>query len=265
MNDSRAEGYCTYDQADYGFQGILKNICGQKTMTSMDEMFNEETCIRILSLFSGNNELKEMPHKDSLNYYLSKLDPEELSRIREKMIKSLIRTKQFNNARLPNKAWRVILDGTGIHYYKEKPDEHCLVTRRKNEDGSETVLYYRNVLEAKLVPGEKRIISPATEFIENESETVTKQDCEIKAAKRLLADLKEAYPKMHFCIQGDGLYAAESLMEICREYGWNYIFVLKEGRQDFHKKRIALKLALSMWKSQERETPKMWKTQNSHF
>lgn len=231
MNDPRVKGYCIYDQADYGFQGILKSICGQKTMTGMDEMFNEETCIRTLSLFSGNKELNEMPHKDSLNYYLSKLDPNELAGIREMMVKKLIRTKQFNGARLPNNAWRVILDGTGIHYYKEKPDEHCLVTRRKNEDGSVTVLYYRNVLEAKLVLGEKRIISLATEFIENENETVTKQDCEIKAAKRLLADLKKSYPRMRFCIQGDGLYAAEPLMEICREYGWNYLFVLKEGRQ----------------------------------
>ena len=130
-----------------------------------------------------------------------------------------------------NKSWRVILDGTGIHYYKEKPDNHCLVMKRKNEDGSVTTLYYRNVLEAKLVLGENRVISLATEFIENESETVTKQDCEIKASKRLLAKLKESYPKMQFCIQGDGLYAVEPLMEICQKYKWNYIFVLKEGRQ----------------------------------
>ena len=232
MEDPREAAYCTYTPADYIFQGILKNICGQKTMTGMDEMFNEETCIRTLSLFSGDKNLQEMPHKDSLNYYLSKLNPQELIGIREKMSKKLIRSKQFNQARLSNKAWRVILDGTGTHYYKEKPDEYCLVTKRKNEDGSVTVLYHRKVLEAKLVLGENRVISLATEFIENENENVTKQDCEINASKRLLAKLKKAYPKMHFCIQGDGLYAVETLMEICKKYKWNYIFVLKEGRQE---------------------------------
>lgn len=232
MKDPREKAYCTYTPADYVFQGLLKNICGQKTMTEMDDMFNEETCIHTLSLFSGDKDLEEMPHKDSLNYYLSRLDPEELSGIREKMVKHLIRTKQFNQARLSNKSWRVILDGTGIHSYREKPDDHCLRMRHKDADGNIMILYYRKVLEAKLVVGENRVISLGTEFIENENETVTKQDCETNAAKRLLAKLKSSYPKMHFCIQGDGLYAVEPLMKICRGYGWDYLYVLKEGTQE---------------------------------
>lgn len=157
MENPREKTYCTYTAADYVFQGLLKNICGQKTMTGMDDMFNEETCIHTLSLFSGDKDLQEMPHKDSLDYYLSKLDPEELSGIREKMVKHLIRTKQFNQARLENKSWRVILDGTGIHCYREKPDGHCLRKRHRAADGSIMTLYYRRVLEAKLVVGENRL------------------------------------------------------------------------------------------------------------
>ena len=76
------------------------------------------------------------------------------------------------------------MDGTGIHYYTEKPNENCLIERRKNPDGSETVRYFNKVLEAKLILGDKLVMSIDTEFVENESEDVPKQDCEINAARR---------------------------------------------------------------------------------
>ena len=231
MNDPRSEPYCTYTQADYIFLGILKNICGQKTMTGMDEMFNEEACIEILGMMSGHSKLEEMPHKDSLNYYLEKQSPDELSDVRTYMIRKLIRSKNFNGARLLGKYWRIILDGTGLHYYEEKPDGHCLVTKIKDADGKEKKLYYRKVLEAKIVLGEKLILSLDTEFIENESEDVPKQDCELNAAKRILERINKNYPRLRICIQGDGLYATKSMMAICDGNKWKYIFTQKEGRQ----------------------------------
>ena len=44
-------------------------------------------------------------------------------------------------------------------------------------------------MEAKLILGEKVVLSLDTEFIENEKEGVPKQDCEMNAAKRLLERL----------------------------------------------------------------------------
>lgn len=43
---------------------------------------------------------------------------------------------------------------------------------------------------------EKVVVSLDTEFIENEKEDVSKQDCEIAAAKRLLKRLSEDYPRL---------------------------------------------------------------------
>ena len=43
--------------------------------------------------------------------------------------------------------------------------------------------------------------------------------------------IKKEYPRLPICIQGDGLYAAESIMKQCRENGWKYIFTHKENRQ----------------------------------
>lgn len=232
MDDPRNQGYIKYTQADLGYMAILKNICGQHSMREMEENFNTETCIDTLRLMSGNRSLNEMPHYDTLNYYLEKLSPECLSELRRKMVTSLIRGKQFNRNRLLGKYWRVIFDGTGLFCFKEKHCENCLCMERRMDDGKKEKLYYHKVLEAKIVLSDSIVISLGTEFIENEKEDVEKQDCETNAAKRLMERIKKDYPRLPICIQGDALYATEPMMKLCREkYHWEYIFTQKDTRQ----------------------------------
>ena len=231
MKDPRHLSYITYSQADLVFMGLLKNICSVLTMRDMEEKFNGETCIQTLRFLSGDQTLTEMPHYDTLNYYLERLSPACLADIRRRMVKKLIRNKSFYRGRLLGEYWRVILDGTGLFYFKEKHCENCLVTTIETEDGKKVKRYYHKVLEAKLVLSEKIVISLDTEFIENENEAVSKNDCEINAAKRLMKRLKKDYPRLALCIQGDALYAAEPIMELCKENHWKYIFTNKESRQ----------------------------------
>ena len=231
VKDPRNPAYTTYTQTDLIYLGILKNICSLESMRSMGEHFNEEICIRNLSIITGNAELKEIPHYDTLNYYLAKLSPQAIAGIRTKMVRALLRSKDFDNSRIQGKYWRVILDGTGVCYFKEKHCDNCLTTTTVNKDGTKTIRYYHKVLEAKLVLADKIIISLDTEFIENEREDVTKQDCEINASKRLLERLKATFPRMKICIQGDALYAAASIMDICRQNSWKYLLTHKRKRQ----------------------------------
>lgn len=86
--------------------GILKNICSVDNMRQMEEKFNEQTCIETLRLLSGDNRMGEMTHYDTLNYCLEKLPPECLSDLRKKMVKSLLRGKQFYGSRLIGKYWK---------------------------------------------------------------------------------------------------------------------------------------------------------------
>lgn len=190
MDDPRNQSYITYTQADLGYMAILKNVCGQYSMRKMEENFNTDTCIDTLRILSGHQGLDEMPHYDTLNYYLERLSPDCLADIRKKMITSLIRGKQFNKGRLLGKYWRVILDGTGLFYFKEKHCGNCLCTTKKTEEGKTVKMYYHKALEAKIVLSDCVIVSLGTEFIENETETVSKQGCEINAAKRLFEKIK---------------------------------------------------------------------------
>lgn len=232
MNDPRSRSYITYSQTDLIYMGILKNVCGQYTMREMEENFNKSNCIDTLRILSGHQQLEEMPHYDTLNYYLEKLSPDCLSNLRKKMVTGLIRGKQFHKNRLLGKYWRVILDGTGLFCFKEKHCNNCLCTEKQMPDGTKRKLYYHRVLEAKIVLSDNVVISLGTEFIENEKEDAEKQDCEINAAKRMLEKLKKDYPRLPVCIQGDALYAAKSIMELCRErYHWEYLFTQKATRQ----------------------------------
>lgn len=60
---------------------------------------------------------------------------------------------------------------------------------RTGEDGKKTKLYYHKVLEAKIVLSENTILSLGTEFIENEKEDVSKQDCETNAGKYTIGSI----------------------------------------------------------------------------
>ncbi len=231
MKDPRHQSYITYSQADLFYMGLLKNMCGVKTMHAMEEQFNEKRCIETLRILSGDKALNEMAHSDTLNYYLERLSPGCLAELRKKLIKNLIRMKSFQRGRLLGQYWRIILDGTGLFYFKEKHCGNCLVKTVVREDGTRVKTYYHKVLEAKLVLSDKIVISLDTEFIENEKEDVPKQDCEITAAKRLLKRLARDYPRLPVCVQGDNLYAVEPIMKICRQKNWKYLFTHKAARQ----------------------------------
>ena len=76
------------------------------------------------------------------------------------------------------------------------------------------------------------VISLDSEFIENEKmlNENEKQDCEVKAFKRMITRIKKNYPKYTFIITGDGLYATTPIINICKKYHWFYIFNLKPER-----------------------------------
>ena len=148
MLDPRHQSYITYTKADLIFQSLLKNLCSVESMNQMEEKFNEEICIHNLKVISGNENLIEMPHYDTLNNYLEELLPECLHKLRAKMVGKLICSKSFNPARIAGGYWTVILDRTGLFHFKERHCEHCLKRVRINEDGTKRIDYYHQVLEA---------------------------------------------------------------------------------------------------------------------
>lgn len=245
--DERHESYIKYEVEVILYVMILKNVCSiasMKEMTSKSLMhkgdkvilrsktqsaFNEETLVKNIYKILRLEERKYLPHYVTINDYLSKLDPNELEKIRKNMLVSILRKRSFQDARLLGKYWCVIVDATQLFSYKKRHCEHCLTKTFNRGEEDEKTVYYHQVLEAKIILGDRLAVSIGTEFIDNESENLSKQDCELKAFKRLSHKMKEMFPRLPMCILGDSLYASNPFMQICKEKNWEYLVRYKDG------------------------------------
>jgi len=227
--DARHQGYIEYEIEVVLFTTMLKNVCSIVAMQEMSEKFDEGECKKSIYRILGIDEKKTLPHYVTINECLAKLDTEELEKVRKKMIYNLIRKKSFDGAKFLNKYWLVIVDGTQLFCFKERHCEHCLTKTINKGTSDEKTIYYHHVLEAKIVLGDDFIVSIATEFIENPTESPTKQDCETKAFKRLAESLKKMFPKLPICLLADSLYASAPVFSICSKNKWEFLIHYKEG------------------------------------
>lgn len=226
--DHRHKSYVTYGAEVIIIQVILKNIFNLVSMRQMTDGLNNDMCIANIATIA-DVALDEIPHYDTVNDFLSGLELGELEAIRTYMVKELVKKRSLEDFRIDGKFWGVILDGTGLFSFHDKHCEHCLVRNYKDEKTGEIkTVYMHHVLEAKLVAGDM-VISIGSEFIENESEDVAKQDCELKAAYRLCEKLKKIYPRLPICIIGDGLFCGEGIFKMCDKNRWSYLLRFKEG------------------------------------
>lgn len=230
VKDIRQTGKVIYTPDILLFTIIMKNCCSITTMNEMKNEFNTNNSVENIAKAMGYEELEELPHYDTINNFLKKLENYQLEKIRKYMIKELLKKRSFEHYRYNDKYWIIAIDATGMFSFNKKHCEHCLKRTFKNKETGEIerVEYYHNVLEAKLVIGDM-VFSIETEFIENEHEDIEKQDCELKAFSRLAKRLKKEYPKLPICILGDSLYACDRTFEICKENRWKYILRFKEG------------------------------------
>ena len=227
--DARNQSYITYEIEVIIFVMILKNICSIESMQEMNEVFNEDTCVKNIYKVLGLEEKDYLPHYVTINECLSRLDNIELEKIRKKMIYGIIRKRSFEYGKFLGEKWLVIVDATQLFSFRERHCEHCLTKTIHKGTEEEKTIYYHQVLEAKLVLGDDMIVSLATEFIENTRKNATKQDCELNSFKRLAESVKKEYPRLPICLLADSLYANDTVFEICRKNKWEFLIRYKEG------------------------------------
>ena len=232
--DPRHQSYIEYSARTMLGTLYYKSIAGISSMQEMTRTFNDEKVCKNLYGFMGEEKKTYLPHGVTENEFLERLDPVELEAIQQNVVYSLIRRKTFENARVMKK-WQIIVDATELDEgYQKKNDYYLSRCYNKGED-NEQFKYHRSVLEAKIYFGNNLVCSIASETIENSAEYVNqsdetvKQDCESKAFVRLAAKIKKKFPRLPIIITADGLYASRTVMQICKEYHWDYIIRYKEG------------------------------------
>jgi len=223
VDDPRDKNKITYNPSHLLWLGIFLFLLrlGSKRKISY-KLATEEFLKNLATLTASYDE--KTAHHDTVEYFLERLDPEEIYGVRQKMVYRLVRMKALEKYRLLEEYYMIAVDGTGHLVYKERHCPHCLT---KEKDG-EILYYYHNVLEAKLVTNTGLALSVETEFILN-SDGQTKQDCELNAFYRMAGRLKKRFPQLKICLLLDSLYAAGPVIDIAEEYGWKYITVFKRG------------------------------------
>ena len=221
VSDPRHQSYITYENYVLLMTRILSAVFYISSMRKSSEELNSTIGIANIGAITGKK-LEEIPYWETINNYLERIDPPEMQEVICGLVRQLIRCKSFDSARINGRFWQIVMDGTQL-----VSDRNELDGNKGSEKEYKEYCYY--VLEAKLVLSDNIYVSIMSEFVENVEEEYNKQDCERKAATRLMARLKEKFPRLPICISGDSLYACESVIRTCEENHWAYLLRFKKG------------------------------------
>lgn len=202
-------------------------------ITSRREANQQMTRIFIDNIKEFFPEFDSLPHADALARLLEKIDVKEIEGAILKLVKRLMADKKLDQYKVFNR-YIIAIDGTGKFSRDWEWCKNCLKKHAKGKSEDENK-YYVYALEASLVLPQGLTIPIMTEFLdrseysvgEYESEEL-KQDCERKAFKRLAKRLKEAFPRLEIAVTLDGLFANGPVIEICKDFEWDYMITLKD-------------------------------------
>ena len=234
LTDTRHQSYITYDFKICLLTQILAFCSSYQSMNKIGRDFNSDIVINNINNILKTNYV-ELPHKDTLINVISEIKYEELEKIQTNIIRTLIRSKLLDKYRF-NGLFHIVIDGTGLYSTKVNLGEQAISKVYNKGEENELTLYSYYALEAKLICG-NMTFSLATEFVENETYTdelgntyrkFDKQDCELKAAYRLLDKIKNRFPKLPIIIGGDALYLGKPFLELCDSLNFDYIIRYKE-------------------------------------
>lgn len=176
-------------------------------------------------------ELVTIPHHDTLNRLLAGIDVHEIESTHIELIQRFIRNKKFLRYLVAN-CYPIAIDGSQKFSRNHLWAEECLEKEHKGSEGEEGIKQYSvYVLEANLAFRNGMslpLMSEILSFTEGDQDR-NKQDCELKAFKRLAQRLKETFPRLPILVLVDGLYANGPVFEICRRYHWQFMIVLQDS------------------------------------
>lgn len=173
-------------------------------------------------------ELESLPHADTLQRLLQRIDVEQIQEAQAALMRHFLRNKKFQRY-VVQRCYLIAVDGTQ-KFVRERPwTAEALQRQRAAGQGGQTQ-YYVYVLEANLVLNSGVSLPLLSEFLEYPDGDVAeaKQDCESKAFKRLAARLKTLFPHLRIMLLLDGLYPTGPMFALCRRYGWEFMMVLQD-------------------------------------
>jgi hypothetical protein len=200
-------------------------------LADVDPFWLPITILANLNRLAGTDQ-DSIPCNDTLDDYLALVGAQPVATTRGKMMNRLIRMRALDAARVQG-CLVMALDGSGYLVFRSRHCEHCLVKR-----AGEQTLYCHQVLEGKVLGPAETALPIASEFIDNRhladtpaeaGEQRRKQDCELKASRRLLAAVRQEFPQLRLCLSMDALYACGAGFALGKDFKAAQVIVFKEG------------------------------------
>lgn len=223
IKDHRHPLLITYLQKTLIWTGLMMYLTRRGARRQIGIELREGNCFEGLKELSGQRNLEQVPHGDTLEYYIQKSDLDDFEDLNRSMIQRLIRMRVLEGARLQGH-YLVPIDGVHICTFDYPHCPNCI--KRKQKNGKMQWQHYK--VQASLITPSGMYLPMASVWMENE-EFYDKQDCENKATKRLLKKLRTMYPQLKICVLLDSLYANEPMFEAIEEVKMEWIVVFKEG------------------------------------
>jgi hypothetical protein len=234
LPDPRDPDRLTYDGRFLLWVGLFLFLCKLGSRRQIDFQLGEAgtEVLANLNRLAGTRQTT-MPVNKTLDDHLARVGSTPVAGVRRQTIYRLVRMRVLDSVRLQGH-YVVLIDGSGYLVFHQRHCAHCL-TRQCGA----TTLYMHQVLEAKLLGPGGMVLSIATEFIDNQDAADTpaaageekrKQDCELKALRRLAHGLRQEFPQLPICFNGDALNACGEGFAIAKDYNLSFIHVFKPGR-----------------------------------
>jgi len=167
-------------------------------------------------------QVKSVPKDSQLRKSLDQIPTRKLEPIFSDWLGRLQRGRHLEQYRFLGHYYLVPIDGSQYFSSTNIQCPGCL--RANSKSGTR---YYHQILQAVIVHPDRRQVLPlAPEPIQNR-DGHKKQDCEINAGKRIVANIRKQHPKLPIIIVGDGLYSKQPFVDTVEQSRMSFILVAK--------------------------------------
>lgn len=205
-------------------------MCSIAMFALKDESLNafvKEFKVRTANLQNIYN-ITTRPSDTAIRTIIDKVPPKELKPANSLLLKELAEKKVLHPYVYMHKYLLVPIDGTTYFSSGKVKCSSCLETHHK--DGK--VTYQHKCLAAVIVHPDKREVFPLSMEDIIKDDGTTKNDCELKAAKRLIPALVNPLADTHrLLIGGDALYGNGPFIELVQEQQHSFVITVKPGSQ----------------------------------
>lgn len=179
----------------------------------------------ILNLFG----VSQVPSDTQMRSILDEVSPQNIKGLFKKIFSALQRQKKLGPYTFlthhGHPTYYVAVDGTNYFHSKKVHGDCCLV--KKHRDGTKS--YHHQMLAAAITsPHLKTVIPLAPEAVVRQ-DGQEKNDCEINAFKRWVANFRKDHPKLNVVIGGDALFATGTCIKLLKQENMGFILSVKQG------------------------------------